>query len=358
MPKLYRVLIVDDSALMRKLLTELLGQSPDLQVIGTATDPFDAREKIKSLNPDVITLDVEMPKMDGLTFLKNLMRLHPMPVVMISSLTEQGASVTLDAIEFGALDFVTKPRLDLKEGMQEQSRAIIDKVVAAASVSRDKLERVQQRMKVSRERGELQQRSAAVSAPAYRTTDQLIAIGSSTGGLDAIRDVLIGVPVDAPGIVIAQHIPGTFSRSFAERMDKMLPLKVEEAYENAPITTGRVYIAPGEKHLEVVRSGAKYTCHLTDAPPVNRHRPSVEVLFDSVTKAAGKNTLAIMLTGMGKDGAEAMLRLRQAGARTIAQDEATAVVWGMPGAAVKLGAVERVMPLQDISEAIKQWMKA
>jgi two-component system chemotaxis response regulator CheB len=357
MNKPYRVIIVDDSALMRKLLTELLGQSPDLEVVGTAMDPFDARDKIKLLNPDVITLDVEMPRMDGLTFLRNLMRLRPMPVVMISSLTEQGAQVTMDALESGALDFITKPRLDLKDGMQEQARLIIDKVVAAAGVSREKLEHMQQRMRQARDNGVALQGAAKVEAPAYRTTDQLIAIGSSTGGLDAIRDVLVGVPVNSPGIVIAQHIPATFSRSFAERMDKMLPLKVEEAFDNAPITTGRVYIAPGDRHLVVVRSGAKYVCRLSDEAPVNRHKPSVEVLFDSVAQAAGKNALAIMLTGMGKDGAEAMLRLRQTGAPTIAQDEATSVVWGMPGVAVKLGAVEKVLPIQDISAAIRQWIK-
>ncbi len=357
MPAPYRVLIVDDSALMRKLLTELLSQSPDLEVVGTAMDPYDARDRIKALRPDVITLDVEMPRMDGLTFLRNLMRLFPLPVVMISSLTEQGAQVTLDALESGALDFVTKPRLDLKEGMQEQARDIIEKVVAAAGVSREKLEYIQNRMRQARESGAAAPTAARVEAPAYRTTDQLIAIGSSTGGLDAIRDVLVGLPVDTPGIVITQHIPGTFSRSFAERMDRMLPLKVEEATENAPITTGRVYIAPGDRHLRVARSGAKYVCRLSDEPPVNRHRPSVEVLFDSVTQAAGKNALAIMLTGMGKDGAEAMLRLCQAGADTIAQDEATSVVWGMPGVAVKLGAARRVLPVQEIPAAIRQWMK-
>lgn len=359
MGKPYRVIIVDDSALMRKLLSEILSASPSLEVVGTATDPFDAREKIKALNPDVVTLDVEMPRMDGLTFLRNLMRLRPMPVVMISSLTEQGAQVTMDALEAGALDFVTKPRLDLKDGMTEQAQLIVEKVASAAAVTREKLERLQQRAQsLHEQRGEVgRSPGGPVAAPNYRTTDQLVAIGSSTGGLDAIRDVLVGLPMDVPGVVITQHIPGLFSKSFAERMDKLLPLKVEEASEGAPITTGRVYIAPGDRHLEVIRSGAKYVCHLQDGPPVNRHRPSVEVLFDSVRQAAGRNALAVMLTGMGKDGAEAMLRLKQAGARTIAQDEATSVVWGMPGAAVKLGAADEVLPVTDIAKAINQWTR-
>lgn len=357
MAKPYRVIVVDDSALMRKLLSEILSASPDLEVVATATDPYDARDKIKAHNPDVITLDVEMPRMDGLTFLKNLMRLRPMPVVMISSLTEQGAQVTLDAMEAGALDFITKPRLDLKEGMEEQAQQIAEKVRSAAQVSREKLEVMQRRVKTQFQArsGRSSGLGTATESPSYRTTDQLVAIGSSTGGLDAIRDVLLGLPMNAPGVVIAQHIPGVFSRSFAERMDKMLPLKVEEATEGAPITSGRVFIAPGDQHLEVVRSGARYYCHLRGGDPVNRHRPSVEVLFDSVGKSVGKNALAIMLTGMGKDGAEAMLRLRQAGARTIAQDEASSVVWGMPGAATKLGAVERVLPLSDIAAAINNW---
>lgn len=351
-----KVIVVDDSALMRRLLSEILNASPGLEVVATANDPYEAREKIKALDPDVVTLDVEMPRMDGLTFLRNLMRLRPMPVVMISSLTEQGAQVTMDALEYGALDFVTKPKLDLRDGMEEQARVIVEKVLAAAAVSRSKLERLQARAQAIHANPELaRQARPAAAAPAYRTTDQLVAIGSSTGGLDAIRDVLSGLPMNVPGVVIAQHIPGLFSKSFAERMDKMFPLKVEEAYEGAPITTGRVYIAPGDRHLEVIRSGAKYQCHLTDADPVNRHRPSVEVLFDSVVSAAGRNALAIMLTGMGADGAAAMKRLRDAGARTIAQDESSCVVWGMPGAAVKLDAVERILPLQEIAPAIRDW---
>ncbi|WP_020407294.1 protein-glutamate methylesterase/protein-glutamine glutaminase [Hahella ganghwensis] len=354
--KKYKVLVVDDSALMRKLLTEIISESPDLEVIDTAVDPFQAREKIKELNPDVLTLDVEMPRMDGITFLRNLMRLRPMPVVMISSLTDQGAQVTLDALETGAIDFIAKPKLDLREGIEEKAAVIIEKILMAASVPRDKLLRKQQQLQRLQQRRDQYTKEEAPQ-PLFATTDKLVAIGSSTGGLDAIRDVLIGLPTSVPGVVIAQHIPGAFSRSFAERLDRILPLRVEEAYEGAPITTGRVYIARGDRHLEVVRSGAKYVCQINDGPLVNRHKPSVEVLFDSVTSAAGKNALGVMLTGMGKDGAEALLRLRQAGAPTIAQDEESSVVWGMPGAAVKLGAASQVLPLAGIAEEIVRWSK-
>ncbi|OZG75284.1 chemotaxis response regulator protein-glutamate methylesterase [Hahella sp. CCB-MM4] len=350
----YKVLVVDDSALMRRILTEIINQAPDLEVVDTAVDPYQAREKIKQCNPDVLTLDVEMPRMDGITFLRNLMRLRPMPVVMISSLTDQGAQVTLDALETGAIDFITKPRLDLKEGIEEKAAVIIEKIRMAATVSKDKLLRKQQQLQKLQQR---EKRQDTFAQPTFATTDKLIAIGASTGGLDAIRDVLIGLPTSVPGVVVAQHIPGAFSRSFAERLDRMLPLKVEEAYEGAPITTGRVYIARGDRHLEVVRSGAKYVCQLNDGPLVNRHKPSVGVLFDSVAKAAGKNALGVMLTGMGKDGAEAMLRLKETGASTIAQDEASCVVWGMPGAAVKLGAVGQVLPLNGISDEIIRWAR-
>ncbi len=352
--KKLKVLVVDDSALMRKLLVEIINQAPDLEVVDTANDPYQAREKIKLYNPDVLTLDVEMPRMDGITFLRNLMRLRPMPVVMISSLTDKGAQVTMDALETGAIDFIAKPNLDLREGIEDKAAVIIEKIRMAAQVPREKLILKQQQLQHYQK---LSARQVEYPQPIFATTDRLVAIGASTGGLDAIRDVLLGLPTSVPGIVITQHIPGTFSRSFAERMDKMLPLKVEEAYEGAPITTGRVYIAPGEQHLEVVRSGAKYVCRLNDGPLVNRHKPSVEVLFDSVARAAGENALGIMLTGMGKDGAESLLRLRQIGAQTIAQDEESSVVWGMPGAAAKLGAASQVLALSRIPEEIMRWSK-
>lgn len=330
---------------------DIVNEAPDLEVVGTAIDPYDAREKIKQLNPDVITLDVEMPKMDGLTFLRNLMRLRPMPVVMISSLTRNGAQVTLDALELGAVDFIAKPKLDIRDGIQAVAEAIVERVRGAAQVPQQKLLLKQQRLKAQQSR-----RQQTVSEqPSYATTDKIIAIGSSTGGLDAIREVLTGLPTSSPGIVIAQHIPKTFSKSFAERMDKLFPQRIEEARNDAPITSGVVYIAPGDCHLEVVRSGAKYLCRLNQDPPVNRHRPSVEVLFDSVAKAAGSNTLGIMLTGMGRDGADAMLRLKETGAHTIAQDEASSVVWGMPGAAVQVGAAHEVLDLTSIPDAIQRW---
>ncbi|MDG9666098.1 chemotaxis response regulator protein-glutamate methylesterase [Hahella sp. CR1] len=349
--KVYKVLVVDDSALMRKILVEILNQSPQLEVVDTAGDPYQARDKIKALSPDVITLDVEMPRMDGLTFLRNLMRLRPMPVVMISSLTEQGAAVTLDAMECGAVDFIAKPKIDLREGIEEKAQEIIDKVITAARIPHDKLLLKQQRLQTQHQKVAAGERPQ----PVFATTDKLIAVGASTGGLDAIRDLLDGLTMDLPGIVITQHIPGAFSRSFAERLDRRLPMKVEEAYDNAPITMGRVYIAPGEYHLEVVRTGAKYVCRLSETPPVNRHRPSVDVLFDSVVKAAGANAMAVLLTGMGKDGAAGLLRLHEAGAYTIAQDEASSVVWGMPGAAVKLNAADDVLPLEKIAASVKRW---
>ena len=350
----YKVLIVDDSALIRSLLTEIINQAPDLEVVGAAVDPYQAREKIKELNPDVITLDVEMPKMDGITFLKNLMRLRPMPVVMISSLTEHGAQVTMDALDIGAIDFVAKPKLDIKEGISKAANTIIEKVRAAAQVTQTKLMLKQARQLHLKEQAGTRPPSARLK---FSTTDKIIAIGSSTGGLDAIREVLTGLATDVPGIVIAQHIPGTFSKSFAERMDRRFEFTVEEAFDGAPITPGRVYIAPGDKHLIVSRDGAKYTCRLRDGELVNRHKPSVEVLFDSVCQVAGKNALAIMLTGMGRDGADAMLRMKHAGIYTIVQDEETSVVWGMPGAAVQVGAANEVTSIEKIPQSVMAWLK-
>ena len=337
-----KVLVVDDSALMRKLLTEFLERDPQLEVVGSAPDPFVAREKIKQLVPDVITLDVEMPRMDGLTFLENLMRLRPMPVVMVSSLTERGAETTLQALELGAVDFVTKPKIDLESGIRQYADELIVKIKSASR---------------SRVRG-INTLGGAAAAPRpstrrmLRTTERLIAIGASTGGTEAIKDVLMGMPADAPAIVIAQHIPAAFSGPFAARMDRTCAMRVCEATDGQQIVPGHVYIAPGDWHLRVVRDGARYVCRLDQTAPVNRHRPSCDVLLRSVAENAGVNAVGTILTGMGDDGARGLLAMREAGCRTVIQDEATSVVWGMPGAAHKLGAAEQVLPLGRIADAL------
>ncbi|MCG5500323.1 protein-glutamate methylesterase/protein-glutamine glutaminase [Ectothiorhodospira lacustris] len=344
-----RVLIVDDSALVRKVLTEILDSAPDIEVVGTAQDPYVARERIKSLNPDVLTLDVEMPRMDGLTFLRNLMRLRPMPVVMVSSLTARGADVTLQALELGALDFVTKPTLDVSRTLSEYSDQLIGKVRMAAGAR----VRAQVQLAPPPPRHSVDQviplRPAAVR---LHTTDRLLAIGASTGGTEAVKDVLMGLASDCPAVVVAQHIPPGFSRAWAERMNRQTRLVVREAEDGDRLVNGHVYIAPGDHHLLVARDGARYVCRLSRAEPVNRHRPSVDVLFRSVVQSAGTNACAALLTGMGADGAQGLKELHDAGVFTIAQDEATSVVWGMPGEAVKRGGASRVLPLQEIAAAL------
>ncbi len=332
-----KVLVVDDSAMVRRLLTEILQQDPEIEVVGTAPDPYVARDKIKRLNPDVITLDVEMPRMDGLTFLANLMRLRPMPVVMVSSLTAKGAEVTLKALELGAVDFVTKPAVDVAHGLEEYAETLINKVKAAARV----------RVRAAAER------TAPVvpklkSSGMFKSTDKVIAVGASTGGTEAIKALLQALPPDTPGIVITQHIPAAFSGPFAQRMDKNSVMTVCEAEDGQQILPGHVYIAPGDRHLKVSRSGARYLCRLDDGPRVNRHKPSVDVLFHSVAENVGPNAVGVILTGMGDDGARGMKAMHDAGAHTIAQDEATSVVWGMPGEAVAHGGVDEVLPLDAI----------
>ena len=354
-----KVLIVDDSALIRKVLTELLTSDSDIEVIGSAADPYIAREKIKKLNPDVITLDVEMPKMDGITFLKNLMRLRPMPVVMISTLTEQGADITLQALELGAVDFVSKPKMDVNEAIKDYRDEIVEKVKIAAQVPREllasKYEMAAAGGASQKSVADLAGRARAESGTFLKTTDKIIAIGSSTGGTEAVKDVLMGLPPDVSGIVVTQHIPGAFSGSFAKRLNDCTALNVFEAKEGDQLRPGSVFIAPGDKHLVVKRSGAKYYCHIDDGPEVNRHKPSVEVMFKSVAEAAGPNAMGIMLTGMGADGATAMLEMKQKGAFNVAQDEKSSVVWGMPGAAVKLEAVDKVVSLGKIYREIIEY---
>lgn len=341
-----RVLVIDDSALMRKLLTKLLNSDPDIEVVGTAIDPFVAREKIKKLKPDVLTLDVEMPKMDGLSFLSNLMRLHPMPVVMLSSLTQQGAEVTMQALALGAVDFVGKPKIDLANTLEDCALEITTKVKAAATACVSALTTNKDEPATGHTSEKVLHTSIGRK---FQTTDRIIAIGASTGGTEAIKEVLIEMPPDSPGIVITQHIPPVFSRSFAERMNRCSPLVVCEAEDGQQIRPGHAYIAPGDRHLMVTRDGARYLCKLDDGPLVNRHKPAVDVLFDSVVENAADNSIGVILTGMGRDGAKGLKRLRDAGARTIAQDEKTSVVWGMPGAAVEEKGAEKVLPLHNIA---------
>jgi len=346
-----KVLIVDDSALVRRILTELLSADPEVEVVGTASDAYMARDKIKALNPDVITLDVEMPKMDGVTFLRNLMRLRPMPVVMVSSLTEHGAEITLDALSVGAVDYLPKPKIDLAATLGDYAEELCTKIKAAARA------RVR-RYSADAPAANLSQVPPRYSADAilpkssaprqFRTTDRIIAIGASTGGTEAIREVLVQLPADTPGIVIAQHIPKAFSTPFAKRMNACCQMTVYEAEDGQQVLPGHVYIAPGDRHLLLVRDGARYVCKLDDGQPVNRHKPSVDVLFRSVAQQAGRNAIGVILTGMGKDGAEGLKEMREAGSPTIAQDEATSVVWGMPREAVAIGAAVHVMGLHEI----------
>jgi len=347
-----KVLIVDDSALIRKLLTGILNSSWEIEVVGTAPDPYIAREKIKKLNPDVLTLDVEMPKMDGISFLSNLMRLRPMPVVMVSSLTEKGADVTLEALEIGAVDFISKPKIDIADGLTAYSAEIIEKVKIAA------------RAKVRASLDSPMQTTKKYSADAVikiknpkkhlRTTEKIIAIGASTGGTEVIKQILMAMPVHAPGIVITQHMPESFTGPFAERMNRFSAMTVCEARDNQQILPGHAYIAPGNRHLLVKRSGARYICHLKDGLPVNRHRPSVDVLFRSVSQNVGPNAIGILLTGMGSDGALGLKEMHDAGATTLIQDERTSVVWGMPGEAYRLKAEDYIEPVEKIPLRIQK----
>jgi len=346
MPKI-RVLIVDDSALVRQMLTDILGGDPDIDVVGAAPDPYIAREKIKKLDPDVLTLDVEMPRMDGITFLRNLMRLRPMPVVMVSSLTERGADVTLQALELGAVDFVSKPKIDLAHGLGEYAAEIIAKVKMAAGVPVRALERVSNPVAPKLSADAVL--SATGTQRLFRTTDHIIALGASTGGTEAIREVLSGMPADAPGMVISQHIPEAFSAPFARRMNDVSAMTVRQAEDGDQILPGHAFIAPGNRHLLVERDGARYICRLSDGPPVNRHRPSVDVMFRSVAQNVGFNAIGVILTGMGDDGARGMRELHEVGAPTVAQDEKTSVVWGMPGEAVRHGGVDFILPLEAVA---------
>ncbi len=338
--KKIRVLCVDDSALVRGLMTEIINSHPDMEVVAAAPDPLIARELIKQHNPDVLTLDVEMPRMDGLDFLERLMRLRPMPVVMVSSLTERNSEVTLRALELGAVDFVTKPKLGLRDGLMEYGELIADKIRAAAN-------------------SKPRQAAQAGAAPRARltqpfsTTEKLVLIGASTGGTEAIRQVLEPLPANSPAIMITQHMPAGFTRSFVQRLDNLCAVQVHEAEDGQRVLPGHVYLAPGGlAHMKLARSGANYVVKLEYSDPVNRHRPSVDVLFHSAAQVAGKNAVGVILTGMGKDGAQGLLAMKQAGATTFAQDEASCVVFGMPREALHVGATENAVPLSEMSERI------
>ena len=352
MDKKIKVLVIDDSALMRKLLSEILASDSQIEVVGTASDAYIARDKIKALNPDVVTLDVEMPRMDGLSFLRNLMRLRPMPVVMCSTLTQAGAETALDALALGAVDVVGKPISDMAHSLKDSAEEIIAKVKMAASVNvRAPHEFPLRAVEASRDAGAILAKRAPFKGSF--TGDQLIAIGASTGGTEAIKEVLMQLTDEhLPGVVIAQHIPKAFSGPFAARMNACSPLTVCEARDGDAILPGHVYIAPGDDHLLVERAGRGYRCRLDAGPVVNRHRPSVDVLFRSVAQTAANRAVGVLLTGMGRDGAEGLKEMREAGAATIAQDEHSSVVWGMPGAAWKLGAAQALHPLSDMAARI------
>ena len=343
-----KVLIVDDSALIRSVLREIIISQPDMEVVGVAPDPLVAREMIRQTNPDVLTLDVEMPKMDGLDFLEKLMRLRPMPVVMVSSLTEKGSEITMRALELGAVDFVAKPKMAIQSGMLEYADMIADKIRAASKA------RVRARTATPGNNV-----GAPASVPAMRhfsSSEKLIIVGASTGGTEAIKEFLIRMPPDCPGILIVQHMPEGFTRSFAQRLDSLCGISVKESVGGERILPGHAYLAPGHSHLELVRSGANYMTKLNQDPPVNRHRPSVDVLFHSAAVHAGKNAVGVILTGMGKDGALGMLEMKQAGAHNFAQNEATSVVYGMPREAVAVGAVHEVGALTDLPRMVLEFM--
>nr|WP_315595942.1 chemotaxis response regulator protein-glutamate methylesterase [uncultured Cupriavidus sp.] len=337
-----KVLCVDDSALIRSLMTEIINSQPDMEVVGTAPDPLVARDMIKRLNPDVLTLDVEMPRMDGLDFLERLMRLRPMPVLMVSSLTERGSEITMRALELGAVDFVTKPKLGIRDGLIEYTDTIADKLRAASRA------RVKARPEAAA--------GAVPAAPILRapllSTEKLIIVGASTGGTEAIKEFLMPLPPDSPAVMIVQHMPAGFTKSFAQRLNGLCRITVKEAEHGERVLPGYAYIAPGDSHLLLARSGANYVAHLSQEAPVNRHRPSVDVLFDSAAIHGGKNVTGVILTGMGKDGARGMLRMREAGSYNLAQDEQSCIVFGMPKEAIATGGVHEVVPLHQMSQRV------
>ena len=365
------MLVVDDSALVRGLLTEIINRQPDMVCIGAASDPLVAREMIRNLNPDVLTLDIEMPRMDGLDFLSRLMRLRPMPVVMVSTLTERGAEATMRALELGALDFVAKPKVGISGGLNQLAEDITDKIRTAA---RARIQRLALPPVATPAPTSMAGRAAAalkvgaasrvapppppVSPPLGRlSTEKIIFIGASTGGTEATKDVLVHLPADSPAVMITQHMPPGFTTSYAARLDSLCRIRVAEARDGERVLPGHAYLAPGGLHLAVERSGANYVALVTDGEPVNRHKPSVEVLFASAARVVGPNAIGIMLTGMGADGAKAMRQMREAGSHNLAQDEASCVVFGMPKEAIAHGAVDEVLPLAAIGPRLLERLR-
>ncbi len=338
-----KVLVVDDSALIRSLLSEIIRSEPEFVLVGAASDAYAARDMVNQYRPDVITLDVEMPKVDGLTFLEKLMKARPTAVVMISSLTEQGADVTLKALELGAVDYLAKPKIDIARGIEDYRLEIIDKIKTAAQA------------KISRD---VHNQPKKTTRLRFKTTEKIIAIGASTGGTEAIKAVLTDMPVDSPGIVITQHMPPGFTTSFAKRLDSLCRITVLEAQGGERIVPGHAYLAPGDKHLTVVRSGADYRIQLTDGPRVSGHKPSVDVMFESVAEAVASNALAVILTGMGKDGALGIRCIAEQGGFTMAQDEASSLIFGMPQEAIKTGCVKQIVALNEVSYRLIEVLNA
>ena len=346
-----RVLVVDDSALVRSLLAEIINRQPDMQCVGAAPDPFVAREMIRNLNPDVLTLDVEMPRMDGIDFLSKLMRLRPMPVVMVSTLTEHGAEVTMRALELGAIDFVAKPKIGVADGLRLLAEDITEKVRIAA--------KARIRKPPANEAGTraTAQPPVAPAAVGRLSTEKIIFIGASTGGTEATKEVLLGLPHDAPAVMITQHMPPGFTLSYSTRLNGLCRIAVKEASDGERVLPGHAYIAPGGFHLSVDRSGANYVARVSDSDPVNRHKPSVEVLFESAARVVGRNALGVMLTGMGGDGAQGMKHMRDAGSWNLVQDEASCVVFGMPREAIAAGAANEVLPLCEIAPKLLERLR-
>lgn len=354
-----RVIVVDDSALVRSLLAEIINRQPDMECIGTANDPLVAREMIREKNPDVITLDVEMPKMDGIDFLGRIMRLRPMPVLMISTLTERGAEVTMRALELGAVDFVAKPRVGVANGLNQLSTEIVEKIRIAASAHVHRMVKPAASAAESATTGAPKPPVSSATLLGKLSTEKLIAIGASTGGTEAIKEVLIQMPADAPAIVITQHMPPGFTTSFAARLNSLCQITVKEATHGERLLPGHAYIAPGGKQFSISRSGANYVAVVDEqAPSVNRHKPSVEVLFKSVAQFAGRNAFGVMLTGMGADGATAMREMKDAGSYNYVQDEASCIVFGMPREAIAHGAADEVLPLTQIAPALLAKLRA
>lgn len=345
-----KVLVVDDSALVRSLLAEIIRDTPDMTLVGAAPDAYVARDMVNQLVPDVITLDIEMPRMDGLAFLEKLMAARPTPVVMISTLTEEGADATLRALELGAVDFIPKPKLGVTSGIREYAEIILEKIRAAAGVRVKAVARKQ--------RPEITSEQKLPASSGLQSTEKIIAIGASTGGTEAIKDLLVQLPAAVPGIVMTQHMPPGFTRTYAERLNKTTRLHVVEAKGGERILPGHAFLAPGGYHLVVVRSGADYRVKLSDAEPVHRHRPAVDVMMESVAEVGGKNVIGVLLTGMGKDGAKGMLDIRNRGGYTIAQDEASCVVYGMPKEAVAAGGVDQTVALDKMGQVLLDKIKA